>query len=173
MSGIGISSPTDGDTLEDVNVELTWTRGTHTGNWRVWVSETAPSPPLPGGNEVWDSGIMPNHQLSCTMILPSEGETLYVFLFAGGSYDYHTYTAWTMPDRMRNNARTFGWYEQGRWYQCARCGWDFHESDMAIDPKSGLRVCTIGPHDYDDHEFGIYAVVLSNQRNPVYRGEQG
>lgn len=170
MSGIAITSPTDGDTFTDVNVELTWSIGTHDGPWRVFVSETEPSAPNPGGNEVWDSGIMPNEQSNCTMVLPSEGETLYIWLSCGGGcYDYITCTAWTMPDRMRKNALRFDWYEQGRWYQCERCGFEFHESDTAIDPKSGLRVCLVGPRCYDDHEFGQNEIVLTGRRDPIYR----
>lgn len=39
-----------------------------------------------------------------------------------------------------------------RWYSCAKCGFLFPSSDTVIDELTGLRVCTTGPNDYDDHD---------------------
>ncbi len=106
--------------------------------------------------------------------MPTSG-TVYARLF--WSTDGSTYTSADttftagVSQPAYKYARTFDWYEQGRWYQCERCGFLFHESDMAIDPKSGLRVCLIGPRDYDDHEFGIFERVITGRRDPVYRKE--
>jgi hypothetical protein len=41
------------------------------------------------------------------------------------------------------------WYSEERWYTCDRCGQMFPKSRTIIEDETGLRVCTVGPHDHD------------------------
>jgi len=166
MADPAISSHTDGDTFTNSIETFTWSQGDNTsGPWRLIAGTSA------GENDYADSGPMPNNRLSIELNFPVDAETIYVRLMWGSGYADTSYTAYEAVDAMVPNAMTFDWFEQGRWYQCDRCGFTFHESDTAIDPKSGLRVCLIGPRDYDDHEFGINEVVILGGRSPVYREE--
>lgn len=166
MADPAISSHTDGDTFTNSMETFTWTQGDNaSSSWRLIAGSSA------GANDYHDSGPLPNNRLSWLMNLPADGETIYVRLMWGSGSADTSYTAYSAVDEMVPNAMTFDWYEQGRWYQCERCGFTFHESDTAIDPQSGLRVCTIGPNDLDDHEFGIFDAPVTSRRDPVYRGE--
>jgi hypothetical protein len=46
------------------------------------------------------------------------------------------------------------WSAQGfrgeEWKECELCGWVFPSSELTIQPETNLRVCTTGPHDFDE-----------------------
>jgi hypothetical protein len=166
MADPAISSHTDGDTFTNSMETFTWSQGDNANNkWRLIAGSSA------GASDYHDSGPLPNNRLSWLMNLPADAETIYVRLMWGSGYADTSYTAYTAVDEMVPNAMRFDWFEQGRWYQCDRCGFTFHESDTAIDPRTGLRVCTIGPNDYDEPDTGRDAVVLTNPRTPYYTEE--
>lgn len=142
-------------------------------NWGLDVSEVAA-----GGSDLYSVRNLPAYQTGVSVgSMPTSG-TVYVRLFwstdNGATYSSAdtTFTAGADQPAYKTALR-FDWYEQGRWYQCERCGFLFHEEDTAIDPRSGLRVCTIGPSDLDEDEFGIFEVPVTSRREPKYRREQG
>jgi hypothetical protein len=166
---------TDGDTVYTSEVSFDWDDNdfgaTH---YQLYIGSSA------GASDYYEGDVISNDGRTTYGVMAvnlTTGVTLYVRLRwrdSSGTWDAAdtTYTLSADNYPSPTYARTFDWYEQGRWHYCERCGFMFHESDTAIDPKSGKRVCTIGPNDYDDHEFGIFEVPITGRRDPIYRGEQ-
>jgi hypothetical protein len=158
----------DGDTVYTANVSFDWEHNdTTVYGWRLYVGSSA------GASDYFDSGILPSTQFGVMATGLSTGVTLYVRLLwdTGGSWSSTDYTYTLTSDNNPGHTYSlrFDWYETTRWYQCDRCGFLFHESDTAFDPKSGKRVCLVGPRDYDDHEFGMNEIVLRGPRTPYYK----
>jgi hypothetical protein len=53
-----------------------------------------------------------------------------------------------------DEADASGRYDAGRglrWYVCDKCGFPFPSNELDIHPVTGLRLCRVGPNDYDEY----------------------
>jgi hypothetical protein len=160
---------TDGDTVYGSDVAFDWDDNDNedvTG-WQLYVGSST------GASDYYDSGIIENPvRGAMAQGLPEGSATVYVRLrWFNGTWSTAdtSYTNADNEDRVSYETSLYYIEECPRWYKCDRCNFLFPEWDTAIDPKSGLRVCLVGPRCYDDHEFGIREVVITGRTDPVYR----
>jgi hypothetical protein len=159
----------DGDTVYGSNVPFDWDANNNTDitGWRLYVGSSA------GASDYFDSGILGANQYGVmAQGLPEGGATVYVrLLWFNGSWSTAdtTYTNADQEDLASYETSLYYIDECPRWYKCERCYFLFPEWDTAIDPKSGKRVCLVGPRCYDDHEFGRNEIVITGRRDPVYK----